>query len=89
MGFPKKRNTQYVVYVMRARDMVVAHPDTDYTHLCATCGQPVGIYPSTVRLMRKRRNVKLICNHCAPEPIGSVPPVPGALGEIGQSSKVR
>jgi hypothetical protein len=85
----KKRNMQYVVYAMRASDMAVAHPDTDYTHVCAICGQQVGIYPSTVRLMQKQQNVMLICNHCVQGPTAGVPPVPGALAEIGQSSKVH
>jgi hypothetical protein len=75
------REPTYVVLVMRADSMFVAHPDTDYTHVCSQCGECVGIYPSTVRLMQQKRHVKLVCHVCHGPSLA--PLVPGAENEIG------
>jgi hypothetical protein len=75
---------QYIVHVMRADEMIIAHPDTDYTHTCQKCEATVGIYPSTVKLMQEHPNVVLICNHCMGQSMLH-PLVPGAEAEIMSS----
>lgn len=74
----------YIVTACRRDDMVVRHPQTDYTHVCSQCGAPLGIYPSTVKLLAEHPDTVLICNHCNPGPPDRL--VPGAEKEIGVST---
>jgi hypothetical protein len=72
--------------VMRAADMFVAHPNTNYSHVCSQCGEMVGIYPAGLRLLQERQGVVLVCNRCSPA-VGSL--VPGARDDIPHSRPVR
>jgi hypothetical protein len=74
----------YIVTAMRRADMLVRHPNTDYTHVCSKCGKQLGIYPSTVKLLAQHPDTVLICNHCNPGPPKQM--VPGAEDEIGTSA---
>lgn len=84
----RKRDCTAVLAVCRASDMFVAHPDTDYTHVCSRCGEEVGIYPSGQRVLRQHTNVILMCNRCAPQGVGWQL-APGAAIEPSQSLPVR
>lgn len=83
----KRRKPQILVVAMRAADMFVAHPGTDYTKVCSQCGETLGVYPSTIELMKHRKNVVLICNRCQPNAGRGFPLVPGAEQEIRQSRR--
>ena len=54
-----------ILVVMRAANMTKVHPQTDWTHQCERCHQPVGIFPSGQRLLRKQPNVEIVCDGCA------------------------
>lgn len=84
MKLPRKR---HLVIAMQAVDMFVAHPDTDYTHVCSRCGATLGVYPSTIKLMKQQKNVVLICNRCQPN--AGYPPVPGAMDEVRATARRR
>lgn len=84
----RKRDRTAVLAVMRASDMYVAHPDTDYSHVCSRCGKEVGIYPSGQRVLREHTSVILMCTRCAPQS-GGWRLAPGATVEPYQSMPVR
>jgi hypothetical protein len=50
---------------MRLEDMARMHPAQDDTHVCSTCGQRVGIYPSGQRALRQWPKMRVICQVCA------------------------
>jgi hypothetical protein len=54
-----------MLVVMRVATMTKAHPKTDFTHRCARCHEPVGIFPSGQRLLREQPNVEIVCHGCA------------------------
>ena len=54
-----------MLVVMRVARMTKAHPETDFTHRCARCREPVGIFPSGQRLLREQPNVEIVCDGCA------------------------
>ena len=54
-----------MLVVMRVARMTKAHPKTDFTHRCARCHEPVGIFPSGQRLLREQPNVEIVCDGCA------------------------
>lgn len=81
----RKQHKQVVLLVMCADDMHVAHPETDFSRTCPDCGEQVGIYPSGQQVLRRHKNVKLVCNRCAPPGSGFGQPAPGAEVEPLQS----
>jgi hypothetical protein len=86
MNWWRRRKRKVILMVMRADDMLVAHPQTDYSHVCSQCGEQVGIYPSGQRIL-KTDKATIICNRChAPDQTSQ--PAPGALDEVGQSRPV-
>jgi len=70
---------QAALMVVRESELQKVHPRTDFRHHCAICQQPVGVFPSGQRLMR-RYAVTLICTHCMPPAIAA-PFAPGAYAE--------
>lgn len=50
---------------MRLADMARMHPAQDDSHVCGTCGHPVGIYPSGQRALRQWPEMKILCQVCA------------------------
>lgn len=84
----KRPRPQYLVVAMQAIDMFVAHPDTDYTHVCTRCGATLGVYPSTIKLIKRHKeNVLLVCNRCQPNSGQGFPLVPGAMEEVMRSRR--
>jgi hypothetical protein len=73
--------------VMRLAEMHQIHPRQDNSRVCAKCGERVGIYPSGQALLRRRRKVRILCNHCL-EPVGHVFLAPGAEHEPSESVPV-
>jgi hypothetical protein len=59
--FGKRRVT---LLAMRAADMVVVQPHMDTTHGCCRCHETVGLYPSGQRVLRRYRNIEIVCQHC-------------------------
>lgn len=82
-----RQSPRYLVIAMQAGDMIVAHPNTDYTHVCSKCGATLGVYPSTIKLMKERKNVILVCNRCQPDAGQGFPLVPGAIDEVRKSRR--
>lgn len=83
--FWKKK--KQVLLVMRAKDMVLAHPNTDWLHECKTCHEPVGIYPSGQGVLSKfgEANVDIVCSHCSEQDPLTGTLAPGGEAEPGQS----
>jgi hypothetical protein len=50
---------------MRLADMRRMHPAQDDSHVCAECGQAVGLYPSGQSALRRWPRMKVICSVCA------------------------
>lgn len=50
---------------LREVDMVLVHPQTDWSHKCETCGAKVGIFPSGQSIIRQHPIVKITCSRCA------------------------
>jgi hypothetical protein len=90
LNLVKAQRRPAMLLVMRAADMFVEHPDTDYTHVCSRCGEPVGIYPSGQHVMQ-HYEVTLVCNRCTSpsEREAGTALAPGALDETSQSRPVR
>lgn len=82
-----KRTPLVFLAVMRQADMLVAHPDTDYTKTCSACKEPVGIYPSGQRIIKKNPTTILVCNRCNENQLW--PLAPGAEIEPLQSHPVK
>lgn len=80
----RRKRTPTRLLVMRAEDMFVVHPHTDWSHICDFCHQPVGIYPSGMKVLRTYKNVEIICNHCTSLD-GTFIPAPGSIEEGGVS----
>lgn len=84
LWFRRLFERERVLLVMRYVDMLRVHPDMDISHVCSTCGEQVGIYPSGQRVLKRYRKVKLICQICEPAPV-RFSLAQGALEEPGQS----
>jgi hypothetical protein len=71
--------------VMRLTDMHRVHPEQDNSHVCAKCGEQVGIYPSGQAVLKARANdIRILCSHCVAHPsVGIL--VRGAMEEPTQS----
>ena len=82
-------NNRPVLLVMRATDMHVAHPQTDWSYRCARCGQLVGVSPSGLRITSNYPEIELVCQVCGRGEFVSVQPAPGALAEARQSVVIR
>lgn len=50
---------------MRLKDMRRVHPEQDETHVCAQCGERVGIYPSGQQLLKDHPDLVVVCHLCA------------------------
>ena len=70
--------------VMRLADMHRVHPKQDNSHVCNTCGEKVGVYPSGQQIMRQYPDVRLLCQHCI-EPVDIAILAPGAGNEMFES----
>jgi hypothetical protein len=49
--------------VMRLANMRRVHPRQDNSHVCAACGEQVGIYPSGQAMLR-HDTTRIICDVC-------------------------
>ena len=84
----RRRKQQVTLTVMCVADMWTAHPNTDYSHVCSKCREPVGIYPSGQRVLRRYKSTTIVCNRCAdPGQVGVL--APGALREPMQSKPIN
>lgn len=64
---------------MRIADMTRMHPAQDESHVCASCGHAVAIYPSGQGALRKWPEMKVICSVCAcKRPPGEIENMPAA-----------
>jgi hypothetical protein len=54
-----------LLFVMRVDLMTRVHPQADFSHVCARCGERVGIYPSGQKILRKYPKAEIVCNVCA------------------------
>jgi hypothetical protein len=79
------KSNRPMLLVMRAADMHRAHPQTDWSYCCARCGQPVGVAPSSMLMMRKYAEIELVCQVCDPGEAPFAQLVPGALAEIREA----
>lgn len=59
------KNDNMVLVCMRVVDMHEVHPQQDNSHTCGECGQRVGLYPSSQRMLRRRRGLQIKCVRCA------------------------
>ena len=50
---------------MRLTDMYKIHPQQDNSHVCAECGQGVGIYPTGQRALSHNPGMTIMCSVCA------------------------
>lgn len=74
--------------VMRTEDMVLVHPETDFSYRCSACASEVGIYPSGQALIRQlgTKRLRIVCNHCVDAgKVSRAQLAPGAMAEVGQS----
>jgi hypothetical protein len=55
-----------ILIVMRLADMHRVHPSQDNSRVCATCGEPVGIYPSGQRVLKTDPTIRIVCSRCRP-----------------------
>jgi hypothetical protein len=81
-------SNKQVLLVMRANEMFRVHPQTDWSHTCSECGEPVGIFPSGQAVIKRYRpeNIAVICNRCADaDELSLNMPAPGALSEWKQA----
>jgi hypothetical protein len=51
--------------VMRLIDMHKVHPQQDSTHVCRTCGAPVGVYPTGQAALKRFPTMTILCSVCA------------------------
>jgi len=84
----RKKKETAVLAAMRVAEFSYAHPNADYTHVCARCGHEVVLYPSGQKVMREHTSVIVLCNRCAPHS-GGWPLAPGAAQEPLQSTRRR
>ncbi len=73
-----------ILVVMRLEDMFRVHPQMDSSHVCSKCLEPVGIYPYGQKLLKRYKDLKIVCNICSvpmPNPILA----PGAVAEAFES----
>lgn len=59
------KNDNMVLVSMRVVDMREVHPQQDNSHKCGQCGQRVGLYPSSQRMLRRFPGLKIKCGRCA------------------------
>ena len=72
-----------LLVVMRRSNMTLVHPEMIISN-CHRCREPVGVYPSGQRIVRKF-DVELVCEVCY-GPVTSLPPLaPGAREETRES----
>ena len=80
---------------MRLVDMVKVHPG-QATKACASCGQPVGVYPSGQKALRKHPEAEIMCQVCAAKSAAverdthaAAAPIAEILQEIRDSTRVK
>lgn len=69
---------------MRLADMVRVHPQMSREHVCSTCGERVGIYPSGQGVLWRYPEIKIVCHECIPE-ADRFCPAPGWEAEPSES----
>jgi len=83
-----KKKQKVGLTCMLAEDMYVAHPKTNWDHVCNRCKLPVGVYPSGQKVLKRRDlDVEIICNRCVAlgELVGAMPASKGILQEVKDS----
>jgi hypothetical protein len=50
---------------MRLKDMTRRHPDQDNSRACSKCGETLGLFPSSQRLLATNPSLVLLCVPCA------------------------
>jgi hypothetical protein len=84
LWFKRLFEKERLLLCMRLEDMLRVHPHMDRDHVCAQCGERVGIYPSGQQVLKRYRRVKIMCQVCQPNP-DSFSLAPGAAEEPSQS----
>jgi DNA-directed RNA polymerase subunit RPC12/RpoP len=78
-----------MLIVVRVDHMWRAHPQTDFTRVCARCGERVGIYPSGQQFIRDHLDTEIVCDVCvlriAQDEILITEPLPGVVREACES----
>lgn len=74
---------EVTLLAMHLENMHIQHPQQDNSHVCAICGETVGLYPSGQAVLRRYRKVKIVCEICQTWTANDIP-APGALAEIGE-----
>jgi hypothetical protein len=69
---------------MRLADMYKVHPNMDRSHVCSICAEPVGLYPSGQSVLKRYKNVIIVCHVCQTWN-ADFTPAPGSLDEIRES----
>ena len=54
----------YVLVAMRLAEMNVVHPHQDNSRRCSLCNEIVGVYPASLRELRRRPDMVIECTHC-------------------------
>lgn len=54
-----------MLIAMRVVNMHRTHPRANYSHTCARCRAPVGIYPSGQKALRDNPGIEIVCEVCA------------------------
>lgn len=80
----KKPQPQHQLLAMREADMVFVHPEMDRSHVCSQCGAMVGLYPSGQKILKRYKNVRIVCQVCDPSPPERAPTLE-VLAEMTQS----
>jgi hypothetical protein len=82
------RKKEVLLLACAPADMPFVVPGSDFTHQCEFCATRVMIAPSGQRAMKRFKQVKLVCVHCA---MKTMPPdakivLPMSLGEMREEA---
>jgi len=61
---PRVEPPRYVLVTMRLADMKVVHPHQDNSRRCSRCNEIVGVYPASLRELRRHPDMVIECTHC-------------------------
>ena len=79
-----KKPQEIRLLAMRLADLVWVHPKMDRSHVCTKCGAPVGLYPSGQAVLKRYKDVEIVCHICVPL-TPTYAPAPGWVDELFQS----